>query len=112
MHGYGGNSDRNARIAMESRRLLATGSESLERSMRIVNDIENQGTDILSSLGEQRDQIRNTREKLNDVDGDLRTSRNILSRMEWREIYNKVILVVIILILIVFIIVFLYFQLR
>jgi vesicle transport through interaction with t-SNAREs protein 1 len=107
--GYGGD---NSQMAIETKRLLDSGSESIERSLRMVNDIENQGGDILAELGEQREQIKNSRQKLTDVDGDIRTSRNILSRMEWRNLYNKIIIVAIILLLIAFIIVFMYFQLR
>ncbi|KAL0478832.1 vesicle transport through interaction with t-SNAREs protein [Acrasis kona] len=103
---------RGQKIAEETKRLLDSGSESLDRTLRNISDIENQGTEILSELGQQREQIMGTKKRLSDVNEDLRTSKSILSRMEWRNMYSKIIVVIIILILLGSIGLFLYFQFR
>jgi vesicle transport through interaction with t-SNAREs protein 1 len=110
MRGYGGKNS--AQIALESKRLLDSSSESIERSLRMVQQLESQGGEILGELGEQKEQIHNTRKKLGEVEDGIRQSGSILRRMEWRNLYNKIILVVIILILIAFIVIFLIIQLR
>ncbi|KAL4630385.1 hypothetical protein GN956_G16160 [Arapaima gigas] len=90
--------------AQSQRALLLEGTESLhratqsiERSQRIAVETEHIGTDIIEELGEQREQLDRTRDRLVHTGENLSRSRRILRSMSRRIVTNKLLLSVIIL---------------
>lgn len=86
------------------RALLLQGSESLnnatqsiERSQRLAAETDQIGTDIIEELGEQREQLDRTRNRLVNTGENLSRSRKILRAMSRRVMTNKLLLGVIIL---------------
>lgn len=86
------------------RALLLQGSEhlnnatqSIERSVRIAAETDQIGTDIIEELGEQREQLDRTRDRLVHTGENLSRSRKILRAMSRRLMTNKLLLSVIIL---------------
>ncbi|KAK2853172.1 hypothetical protein Q7C36_008373 [Tachysurus vachellii] len=85
------------------RTLLIQGSESLNnatqsiaRSQRIAVESENIGTDIIEELGQQREQLDRTRDRLVHTGENLSRSRKILRTMSRRVMTNKLLLGIII----------------
>ncbi|KAM8736360.1 vesicle transport through interaction with t-SNAREs homolog 1B [Acanthopagrus schlegelii] len=76
---------------------LNSASQSIERSQRIANETEQIGTDIIEELGEQREQLDRTRNRLVNTGENLSRSRKILRAMSRRLVTNKLLLGVIIL---------------
>ncbi|XP_051244255.1 vesicle transport through interaction with t-SNAREs homolog 1B [Dicentrarchus labrax] len=76
---------------------LNNASQSIERSQRIANETEQIGTDIIEELGEQREQLDRTRNRLVNTGENLSRSRKILRAMARRLVTNKLLLGVIIL---------------
>ncbi|XP_073339495.1 vesicle transport through interaction with t-SNAREs homolog 1B [Pagrus major] len=76
---------------------LNNASQSIERSQRIANETEQIGTDIIEELGEQREQLDRTRNRLVNTGENLSRSRKILRAMSRRLVTNKLLLGVIIL---------------
>ncbi|XP_037652471.1 vesicle transport through interaction with t-SNAREs homolog 1B [Sebastes umbrosus] len=86
------------------RALLLQGTDSLnnatmsiERSQRIAAETDQIGTDIIEELGEQREQLDRTRNRLANTGENLSRSRKILRAMSRRLMTNKLLLGVIIL---------------
>ncbi|XP_016325419.1 vesicle transport through interaction with t-SNAREs homolog 1B-like [Sinocyclocheilus anshuiensis] len=75
---------------------LNNASKSIERSQRIAAETDQIGTDIIEELGEQRDQLDRTRDRLVHTGENLSRSRKILRAMSRRLITNKLLLSVII----------------
>lgn len=73
-------------------------SQSLSRTRVIAAETDEIGTGILDELDGQKEQLYRTRERLEDMDGDLSKSRRILNSMAKRVITNKIILTAIILV--------------
>ncbi|XP_060781173.1 vesicle transport through interaction with t-SNAREs homolog 1B [Neoarius graeffei] len=85
------------------RALLIQGSESLNnatqsitRSHHIAVESEQIGTDIIEELGQQREQLDRTRDRLVHTGENLSRSRKILRTMSRRLITNKLLLGIII----------------
>ncbi|KAB5582169.1 hypothetical protein PHYPO_G00184080 [Pangasianodon hypophthalmus] len=85
------------------RALLIQGSESLNnatesiaRSQRIAAESEQIGTDIIEELGQQREQLDRTRDRLVHTGENLSRSRKILRTMSRRLMTNKLLLGIII----------------
>ncbi|XP_020481998.1 vesicle transport through interaction with t-SNAREs homolog 1B [Labrus bergylta] len=76
---------------------LNNASQSIERSQRIANETEQIGTDIIEELGEQREQLDRTRDRLVHTGENLGRTRKILRSMARRLVTNKLLLAVIIL---------------
>ncbi|XP_035529753.1 vesicle transport through interaction with t-SNAREs homolog 1B [Morone saxatilis] len=76
---------------------LNNASQSIERSQRIASETEQIGTDIIEELGEQREQLDRTRNRLVNTGENLSRSRKILRAMARRLVTNKLLLGVIIL---------------
>ncbi|XP_023142426.1 vesicle transport through interaction with t-SNAREs homolog 1B [Amphiprion ocellaris] len=76
---------------------LNNASQSIERSQRIAAETEQIGTDIIEELGEQREQLDRTRNRLVNTGENLSRSRKILRAMSRRLVTNKLLLAVIIL---------------
>uniref|UniRef100_A0A9R1SHH6 Vesicle transport through interaction with t-SNAREs 1B n=2 Tax=Cyprinus carpio TaxID=7962 RepID=A0A9R1SHH6_CYPCA len=75
---------------------LNNASKSIERSQRIAAETDQIGTDIIEELGEQRDQLDRTRDRLIHTGENLSRSRKILRAMSRRLVTNKLLLSVII----------------
>lgn len=76
---------------------LNNASQSIERSQRIAAETEQIGTDIIEELGEQREQLDRTRNRLANTGENLSRSRKILRAMSRRLVTNKLLLGIIIL---------------
>uniref|UniRef100_A0A8C7D5I1 Vesicle transport through interaction with t-SNAREs 1B n=2 Tax=Oncorhynchus kisutch TaxID=8019 RepID=A0A8C7D5I1_ONCKI len=76
---------------------LNNASQSIERSQRIAAETDQIGVDIIEELGEQREQLDRTRDRLVNTGENLSRSRKILRAMSRRLMTNKLLLSVIIL---------------
>uniref|UniRef100_A0A671QY52 Vesicle transport through interaction with t-SNAREs homolog 1B-like n=1 Tax=Sinocyclocheilus anshuiensis TaxID=1608454 RepID=A0A671QY52_9TELE len=74
---------------------LNNASKSIERSQRIAAETDQIGTDIIEELGEQREQLDRTRDRIINCTSKIR-SRKILRAMSRRLVTNKLLLSVII----------------
>ncbi|TKS87110.1 Vesicle transport through interaction with t-SNAREs -like protein 1B [Collichthys lucidus] len=84
-------------LLLQGTESLNNASQSIERSQRIANETEQIGTDIIEELGEQREQLDRTRNRLVNTGENLSRSRKILRAMARRVVTNKLLLGVIIL---------------
>lgn len=84
-------------LLLQGTEALNNASQSIERSQRIANETEQIGTDIIEELGEQREQLDRTRNRLVNTGENLGRSRKILRSMARRLVTNKLLLAVIIL---------------
>lgn len=75
---------------------LNNASQSIERSQRIAAETDQIGTDIIEELGEQREQLDRTRNRLTNTGENLSRSRKILRAMSRRLVTNKLLLGIII----------------
>ncbi|KAF7655469.1 hypothetical protein LDENG_00055650 [Lucifuga dentata] len=104
-HGIYSSQNQHSQTHLQSQRsLLLQGTESLnnasqsiERSHRIATETEHIGTEIIEELGEQREQLDRTRDRLVNTGENLSRSRKILRNMSRRLMTNKLLLAVIIL---------------
>ncbi|XP_032355396.1 vesicle transport through interaction with t-SNAREs homolog 1B [Etheostoma spectabile] len=76
---------------------LNNATQSIERSQRIAAETDQIGTDIIEELGEQREQLDRTRNRLVNTGENLSRSRKFLRTMSRRLVTNKLLLAVIIL---------------
>nr|XP_020478562.1 vesicle transport through interaction with t-SNAREs homolog 1B [Monopterus albus] len=83
-------------LLLQGTESLNTASQSIERSHRIAVETEQIGTDIIEELGEQREQLDRTRNRLVNTGENLSRSRKILRAMSRRLVTNKLLLGVII----------------
>ncbi|KAM9341626.1 vesicle transport through interaction with t-SNAREs homolog 1B [Symphorus nematophorus] len=83
-------------LLLQGTEALNNASQSIERSQRIANETEQIGTDIIEELGEQREQLDRTRNRLVNTGENLGRSRKILRAMARRVVTNKLLLGVII----------------
>ena len=70
--------------------------ESLARSTQIAIETEQIGTNVLSELHGQGEQLRRTTERLDDTSVALSKSRKLLNKLSNGIFYNKFLLVIII----------------
>ncbi len=96
----------------ETRRLLESSSHSIEESLRTANEIEESGTFILEQLVDQRGVIERARSKLRTVDDEIYDSRRIISRMEWRALFQRCILITAIIVLVIVILLYVVYSLK
>ncbi|XP_005106939.1 vesicle transport through interaction with t-SNAREs homolog 1B [Aplysia californica] len=96
--------DREERLDSANRAKLLQGHQSLQRtsdsiarSHQIAAETDQIGVEIIDELGEQRETLIRTRERLVETDANLGQSRKILKSMARRVMTNKLILAVIIL---------------
>ncbi|XP_074631669.1 vesicle transport through interaction with t-SNAREs homolog 1B-like isoform X4 [Acropora palmata] len=81
---------------MHGTETLNKASESIARSTRVAVEVEQIGGEIIEDLGDQRESLIRTRDRLKDVDQDLSKSKRILNSMAIRIATNKIILLCII----------------
>lgn len=84
-------------LLLQGTESLNNASQSIERSQRLANETEQIGTEIIEELGEQREQLDRTRNRLVNTGENLSRSRKILRAMSRRLVTNKLLLGVIIL---------------
>ncbi|KAM3870815.1 vesicle transport through interaction with t-SNAREs homolog 1B [Diretmus argenteus] len=83
-------------LLLQGNDCLKNASQSIERSQRIAAETDQIGTDIIEELGEQREQLDRTRNRLVNTGENLSRSRKILRAMSRRLMTNKLLLAVII----------------
>lgn len=83
---------------MHGTETLNRASESIARSTRVAVETEQIGGEIIEELGDQREALIRTRDRLIDVDQGLGKSKRILNSMAIRIATNKLILLSIILV--------------
>ncbi|KAG5891665.1 hypothetical protein JTB14_020083 [Gonioctena quinquepunctata] len=88
--------ERNRQIVLEGTQILERTGESLNRSHQIAVETEQIGNEVVSELGQQRESLLRTRDRLEDANEHLSTARAALKKMSRNVIYNKVILILII----------------
>ncbi|XP_061650688.1 vesicle transport through interaction with t-SNAREs homolog 1B isoform X3 [Phyllopteryx taeniolatus] len=84
-------------LLLQGTESLHNASESIDRSQRLAAETEHIGTDIIEELGEQREQLDRTRDRLVNTGENLSRTRKILRSMSRRLMTNKLLLAVIIL---------------
>ena len=101
------------------RQRLLRGTDTLERTsnrltnaQRLANETENVGAGILGDLRVQGEQLRNTRDRLSQADGNVDRSLRTLKVMGRRLITNKLITGAIIALLVLLILLVLYSKFR
>lgn len=102
-HGVYSSQNQQSTHIQSQRTLLLQGTDSLnnasvsiERSQRIAAETDQIGTDIIEELGEQREQLDRTRNRLVNTGENLSRSRKILRAMSRRLMTNKLLLGIII----------------
>ncbi|ESO99579.1 hypothetical protein LOTGIDRAFT_141904 [Lottia gigantea] len=83
---------------LQGHQSLQRTSDSIARSQQISEETDQIGVEIIGELGEQRETLVRTRDRLHETDGNLVRSRKILKGMARRVMTNKMILIVIILV--------------
>ncbi|XP_078262484.1 vesicle transport through interaction with t-SNAREs homolog 1B isoform X1 [Rhinoraja longicauda] len=76
---------------------LAKASQSVDRSQRIAAETDQIGSEIIEELGEQREQLERSKDRLINTGENLSRSRKILHAMSRRIMTNKLLLGIIIL---------------
>uniref|UniRef100_A0A4W5R3H4 Vesicle transport through interaction with t-SNAREs 1B n=1 Tax=Hucho hucho TaxID=62062 RepID=A0A4W5R3H4_9TELE len=84
-------------LLLQGHEHLNNASQSIERSQRIAAETDQIGVDIIEELGEQREQLDRTRDRLVNTGENLSRSRKILRAMSRRLMTNKLLLSAIIL---------------
>ncbi|KXJ14439.1 vesicle transport through interaction with t-SNAREs homolog 1B [Exaiptasia diaphana] len=88
-------SDQKFRVNQATESLNRT-SESIARSTRVAVETEQIGGEIIEDLGDQRESLIRTRDRLKETHQDLGRSRRILNSMAIRVATNKLLLLMII----------------
>ncbi|XP_067895535.1 vesicle transport through interaction with t-SNAREs homolog 1B [Heterodontus francisci] len=76
---------------------LNRATQSLDRSHRIAAETDQMGSDIIEELGEQREQLERSKDRLINTGENLSRSRRMLRAMSRRVVTNKLLLAIIIL---------------
>ncbi|XP_067847455.1 vesicle transport through interaction with t-SNAREs homolog 1B [Heptranchias perlo] len=76
---------------------LNQATQSIDRSHRIAAETDQIGSDIIEELGEQREQLERSKDRLINTGENLSRSRKILRAMSRRVMTNKLLLAIIIL---------------
>ncbi|VEN64713.1 unnamed protein product [Callosobruchus maculatus] len=88
------------RISSDQKQRLLENSESLERSnkkleqgYKVIIETQEIGNQVLKNLGEQRETIQRSRNRLREHDEDLGRSGKLMNAMIMRSLQQKVILI-------------------
>ncbi|MBN3298821.1 VTI1B protein, partial [Amia calva] len=81
---YGTHLQSQRALLLQGTESLNRASQSIERSQRIAAETDHIGTDIIEELGEQREQLDRTRDRLVHTGENLSRSRRILRSMSRR----------------------------
>lgn len=97
---------------ISSSRALERTNDSLARSQQLMEETEQIGIEVASDVKSQGEQLRSTRDRLQDANQQLSLSSRIIGRMSRRQITNRIILILVILIMLAVIGVILYFIIK
>ncbi|XP_071450836.1 vesicle transport through interaction with t-SNAREs homolog 1B-like [Hetaerina americana] len=104
-------------IDEDTRKRLSEGTAALNRtsaslahSIQVAEETEAIGAEVAGELGEQRESLLRTRQRLEDVNQDLSRTRRLLRTMYTRVIANKLILGLLIFLEIVIIVALVYVR--
>lgn len=97
---------------IQTQDVLNRTSDSIGRTQRVAAETDEIGNEIISELGQQREALIRTKERLTDTDANLSKSRKILRSMYRRVMTNKLILGIIILIELAILAAVLYIKLK
>ncbi|XP_074659477.1 vesicle transport through interaction with t-SNAREs homolog 1B-like [Tubulanus polymorphus] len=81
---------------MQGTHALSRASDGIRRAQVISAETDQIGVDIIDELGNQRESLMRTKDRLHETDEGLSKSRRILRKMAMGIITNKVILVILI----------------
>uniref|UniRef100_A0A8C5YHN0 Vesicle transport through interaction with t-SNAREs 1B n=1 Tax=Marmota marmota marmota TaxID=9994 RepID=A0A8C5YHN0_MARMA len=84
-------------LLLQGTESLNRATQSIERSHRIATETDQIGSEIIEELGEQRDQLERTKNRLVNTSENLSKSRKILRSMSRKVMTNKLLLSIIIL---------------
>ncbi|XP_054168938.1 uncharacterized protein LOC128966148 [Oppia nitens] len=90
--------------------ILERTSNSVQRAEMVSRETEAIGQEVIGELGEQREALTRTRDRLDGTNHDLKRSNVILRQINRRLLTNKCLLIVIILIEILILMVVVYFK--
>lgn len=82
---------------LEGNAILEQSSQSISRSQAIAIESEQIGTEVISELSRQGEQLLRTERRLSQTDEELDKTRRILNIMRRRVLLNKFVLILIIL---------------
>uniref|UniRef100_T1JB09 Vesicle transport v-SNARE N-terminal domain-containing protein n=1 Tax=Strigamia maritima TaxID=126957 RepID=T1JB09_STRMM len=88
----------NRGILLQTNTVLGRTSDRITRSHVIAAETDEIGQNIITDLGEQRESLLRTKDRLEETDQTLSRSRRILNAMSRSMLGNKVILIVVILV--------------
>lgn len=98
------------RTVQQGTQILERTSNSIYRSTQVALETEEVGTGVIRELGEQREALIRTRDRLGDTDVELGRSRRILNSMYRVAITNKLVLIVIIILEIAILLGLIYYK--
>jgi len=90
--------------------ILERTNESVMRSEMVARETESIGTEVIGELGEQRESLVRTRERLDGTNDDLKKTRVLLRSINRRLLTNKCLLIFIILLEIAIILIIVYMR--
>ena len=79
-------------------RILEETSNSIYRSQQVAQETEDVGHEIIQDLETQRESLERARDRLQETDAEITKSRQIVRRLYFGVIQNKIVLILIILI--------------
>lgn len=82
---------------LEGNAILERSSQSISRSQAVAIESEQIGTEVISELSRQGEQLLRTERRLSQTDEELDKTRRILNIMRRRVLLNKFVLILIIL---------------
>ncbi|XP_018562842.1 vesicle transport through interaction with t-SNAREs homolog 1B [Anoplophora glabripennis] len=88
----------NRQVILEGTAVLERTGDSIARSNQIAIETENIGNEVINELGEQREALLRTRDRLENANEQLLNTKSILNKMRRNVVYNKFILIMIIII--------------
>jgi chromosome segregation ATPase len=104
-------SDHKQRLIQSTNR-LDRSTDSIHRSLAMIEEAEQIGIGTSVDLKNQGEQLRRTRDRIDDANQELTTGGKIIGRMSRRQITNRIILVLIIIGLLAIIGIILYFIIK
>lgn len=103
--------DYRGRLAQSTRSVERT-SDSLQRSMQILDETEQMGIGTADDLKRQGEQLRRTRDRLHDANAELTTGSRIIGGMSRRQITTRIVVILIILLMLIIIGILVFFIVR
>nr|CAI5851569.1 unnamed protein product [Callosobruchus analis] len=73
--------ERNRQLILEGTRILERTGESIVRSEQIAVETETVGNEVISELGQQRESLLRTRDRLENANTQLDYTKSVLKKM-------------------------------